>query len=109
MHNVEVLIPIVLFLSIAASIKFIVDARVRRRIAESNPSEELIKAMLQAEEHARRTNALKWGLVLTVLGLAFGLIQALGLRADEPATIGLLIGSAGVAMLGFHGLARRGA
>jgi hypothetical protein len=108
MHNLEVLIPITLFLCIAASIKFIVDARLRRRIAETNPSEELMKAMLQADEHARRTNALKWGLVLTVVGLAFGLIDGLGLDGGDPATFGLLIGAAGVAMLGFHALSRRG-
>lgn len=106
--HIEALIPIALFLCITASIKFIVDARLRRRIAETNPSEELIKAMLQADEHARRTNALKWGMVLTVVGIAFGVIDGLGLDGGDPATFGLLIGSAGVAMLGFHALSRRG-
>lgn len=108
MNNLEVLIPITLFLSIAATIKFIVDARLRRRLVEINPSEELLKAMLQADEHARRTNALKWGMVLTIVGIAFGVIDGLGLDGGDPASFGLLIGGAGIAMLGFHALSRRG-
>ena len=103
----EILIPLTFFICIAASIKFIVDARTRRRLVETNPSEELVKAMLQADEQARRTNALKWGLVLTVVGVCCGLIDLLNLGPNDAATFGLLIGGAGVAMLGFHLLARR--
>jgi hypothetical protein len=50
---------------------------------------------------------LKWGLVLTVVGVAFGLISALHLEADNPGSYGLLIGAAGVGMLAYHALANR--
>src|SRR5258705_11553664 len=75
-------IPITLFICIVLAIKVITDARVRRRIAETNPSEELVKTMLLADEQNRRLSALKWGLVLTVVGVAFGLISAMHLEAD---------------------------
>lgn len=107
MNNFEFLIPITLFFCIAMSIKFIVDGRFRRRLAETHASEELVKAMLAADERARRYDALKWGIVLTALGVSFGIIDLANLDADSPATYGLLIGSAGLGMLGFHILGRK--
>ncbi len=101
------LIPIVLFICVVLAIKVIVDAKVRKRIAETNPSEDLVKTMLLADEQSRRLSALKWGLVLTVVGVAFGLISGLHLSSDNPGSYGLLIGAAGVGMLAYHALANR--
>jgi hypothetical protein len=101
------LIPIAAILGVVMAIKIIVDSRLRRRLAETNASEDLIKSMLVADEQARRLSALKWGLVLTLMGLAFGLISALGLESDNPGTWGLLIGTAGVGMLAYHVIANR--
>lgn len=101
------LIPLTAIIAIVMAIKIIVDSRLRRRLAETNASEDLIKSMLQADEQSRRLSALKWGLVLTLLGLAFGLISALHLDSDNPGTWGLLIAAAGVGMLAYHGLANR--
>ena len=101
------LVPIAAILSIVMAIKIIVDSRLRRRLAETNASEDLIKSMLVADEQARRLSALKWGMVLALMGLAFGLISALGLESDNPGTWGLLIGSAGVGMLAYHFIASR--
>lgn len=103
----EVLIPITLFVAIAASIKFVMEYRFRRRMVETQASETLVQAMLAADEQSRRTSALKWGIVLTVIGLAFGLIDLVGLGPEDPSTYGLLIGSAGLGMLGFHFYVRR--
>lgn len=101
------LVPIVAILAIVMAIKIIVDSRLRRRLAETNASEDLIKSMLVADEQARRLSALKWGLVLTLIGLSFGLISALHLESDNPGTWGLLIGAAGIGMLAYHVIANR--
>ena len=101
------LVPISMVIAVVMAIKIIVDSRLRRRLAETNASEDLIKSMLVADEQARRLSALKWGLVMTLLGLAFGLISALHLDSDNPGTWGLLIGAAGVGMLGYHAIANR--
>ena len=53
------LIPITALIAIVAAIKIIVDSRLRRRLAETNASEDLIKSMLQADEQTRRLSALK--------------------------------------------------
>ncbi|MEO6171855.1 MAG: hypothetical protein ABIP02_01930 [Arenimonas sp.] len=96
------LIPITLFICIVASIKIIAESRLRRRLSETHATDDLVKAMLLADEQNRRMSALKWGLVLTLIGLSFGLIDLLHLTPEDPASWGFLIGSAGLGMIGFH-------
>ncbi|MFT3806827.1 DUF6249 domain-containing protein [Arenimonas sp.] len=98
----EYLIPISLFVCITLAIKFVIDGRVRRRYAETNVSEDLIKAMLVADEQSRRLSALKWGIVLTSIGAGFGLVGGFNMNTDNPAVFGLLIASAGIGMLIYH-------
>ena len=101
------LVPITAFICIVMAIKIIVETRLRARLAETNASEDLIKSMLVADEQSRRLSALKWGLVLTLIGLAFGLISAMKLDSQDPGTWGLLIAAAGGGMLAYHGIANR--
>ena len=101
------LIPIVLFLSVVAAIKIVMDGRVRRKLAESDASETLVRSMLLTDEQNRRLSTLKWGLVLALVGMAFGLIDLLNLSAKDPVTFGMVIASAGLGMLRFHALASR--
>ena len=101
------LVPITALICIVMAIKVIVEARLRSRMAETNASEDLVKSMLVADEQSRRLSALKWGLVLTLIGLAFGLISAMHLDSQDPGTWGLLIGAAGVGMLVYHAIANR--
>jgi len=101
------LIPISLFVCITLAIKFIVDSRLRRRFAETNASEEMIKGMLRADEQSQRLSALKWGMVLTLQGLAFGLIQGLHLEEASAGVIGLVLGAAGIGLLSYHVIAKR--
>ena len=101
------LIPMVLFVCIVMAIKVVVEARLRKQMVENHVSEDLVKSMLVADEQSRRLSALKWGLVLTIVGVAFGLVSALHLDSDNPGTFGLLIGAAGVGMLAYHFIANR--
>ena len=101
------LIPMVLFVCIVAAIKIVVEARLRKKMVENHTSEDLVKQMLIADEQARRLSALKWGLVLTTVGVAFGLVSALRLDSNNPGSFGLLIGAAGVGMLAYHFIANR--
>ena len=54
----EIFIPIVLFICIVMAIKIVVEARLRRRLAETHATDELVKSMLQADEQYRRLSAL---------------------------------------------------
>jgi hypothetical protein len=103
----EMMVPIVLFVCIVFAIKIVMDGRVRRKFAESGVSEDLVRTMLLADEQNRKVSSLKWGLVLVLVGVGFGLIDLLNLGPNDPSTFGIVIGAAGLGMLGFHALASR--
>jgi len=103
----EILIPITFFLAVVMAIKVVVDSRLRRRLAETNPSEELMKQMMAADEVARRLSALKWGLVLTLLGVAFGIIDGTNLSSNSPGAWGILMAAAGIGLLAYHAIANK--
>ena len=104
----EALIPIALFVSIVFIVKFVVDARLRRRLAETHANDELIRAMLVADEQSSRASALKWGIVLMMVGAAFGLIELWNLRPSDAGTWGLLSASAGLGLLLYRFAPSRG-
>ena len=101
------LIPMVLFVCTTLAIKYVVDARARKQMVENHVSEDLVKSMLLADERNRRLSALKWGLVLTAVGIAFGLVSAMHLDGDSPGAFGLVIAAAGIGMLAYHFIADR--
>jgi peptidoglycan/LPS O-acetylase OafA/YrhL len=101
-----ILLPFFLALCIVAVIRIVVEARLRRRLAETHATPELVESLVHADTELRRQTALKWGLVLLLIGLALCAIGLLGLGADNPASFGLLIAAAGGGMLVFHALRR---
>jgi hypothetical protein len=105
--QIEHFIPISLFVCITLAIKFVVDARVRKQIAESHVSTELVQAMLKIDDINHRLSALKWGIVLTCLGLGLGLVDALNFYQHSPGAYGILIGACGAGLLIYHALASR--
>ena len=105
--DLTVFIPITLFVCIVWIVKLVTDSRLRRRLAETHASEELVKTMFESDEINRRHSALKWGLVLVLVGSAFGLIDGLNLDPDSPGTYGILFAAAGLGLLGYHFLIAR--
>jgi len=101
------MVPISLFICIVLAIKVVVDARWRRRLVETNPSEELMKSVMAADETSRRLSALKWGLVMTLIGIAFGIIDAANLSSDSPGAWGILFAATGIGLLAYHGIANK--
>lgn len=100
------LVPIALFFSVVWTIKLLVDARVRVLLMRSS-SEELLRAMLAGEERSRSRNALRWGLVLVVLAVAFGIIALFDFHGPTPGAIAVLLGATGVGNLAYFAIARR--
>jgi hypothetical protein len=101
------MIPISLFVCIVVAIKVVVDARWRKRLVETNPSEELMKSVMLADEASRRLSALKWGLVLTLVGVAFGIIDGINLSSDSPGAWGILFAASGIGLLAYHAIANK--
>lgn len=105
--DLNILIPVALFASIAFAIKATVDAYTRRRIIEARGSEELVRSLLEGEAARQRRGSLLWGSVLLALGLGFGLLELFGVRDATPGAIALLLGATGLGNLAYYMLERR--
>ena len=105
--NADILVPISLFFAIAYTIKVIADMLVRRRLVESNGSEDLVRTMLAGEAERARTGSLRWGIVMVALAVGFGLVEAGGWTQLSPGVLGILLGATGLGNLAFYALARR--
>lgn len=105
--NLDLLIPITLFICIAYAIKVTVDAYTRRRIIESRGSEELVRSLLDGETRRRRQASLHWGSVLLALAVGFGLVEWLGANDVTPGVVALLLGATGLGNLAYYMLERR--
>jgi hypothetical protein len=104
----DILIPIVLFICITYAIKAVLDARTRAKLIASNSSSDMIRTLVQDEEHANRYASLRWGIVLTSLAVGFGLIEWFGWEEITPGAIAVLLGATGVGNLAFFQIARNG-
>jgi hypothetical protein len=96
---ITILIPIVLAICIVVIVRVVVDARLRRRLAETHASESLVIALLQSDEVNRRKSSLKWGVVVLSLGVGCVIIDLLGLGVEDPSSFGLLFVAIGVGMV----------
>ncbi|MEW9572081.1 hypothetical protein ABQJ54_09965 [Rhodanobacter sp. Si-c] len=102
-----ILIPIVLFVCIAYTIKVCVDAMVRRRMVDAGGSAELVASVLRDEELRRRHSSLRWGIVLLSVALGFGLIQWFGWQEVTPGLVAVLAGATGLGNLVFFAVSRK--
>ena len=102
-----ILIPITLFLAIAYTIKAVVDAGVRRKMVDSNGSQDLVRSMLEGEEARRRHGSLRWGVTLVAVAIGFGIVQGAGWTELNPGVIAVLVGATGIGNLAYYLLARR--
>ena len=103
----DILIPIVLFICITYAIKAVLDARTRAKLIASNSSSDMIRTLVQDEEHANRYASLRWGIVLTSLAVGFGLIEWFGWEEVTPGAIAVLLGATGVGNIGVYMIARK--
>lgn len=102
-----ILVPITLFLCITYAIKVVVDAYLRRKLVESNGSQELLRSILEGEEVRRRHASLRWGLVLVAVAIGFALIEGFGWREPTPGVFAVLLGVTGLGNLAYYFAARR--
>ena len=103
----EILIPITLFLCIAYAIKVVADMLVRRRLAESSGSEELVRSLLLSDAERSRNGSLRWGIVLLALATGFAVVQAIGWTEPNAGTFAVLLGAVGLGNLAYYAASRR--
>ncbi|ALT00243.1 DUF6249 domain-containing protein [Lacimicrobium alkaliphilum] len=103
---IAVLIPIIGFVCLVVIIKAVLDSRLKRRLAETHASEELVRALTKADLDKRQHISLKWGILLVLTSIAFLLIEIFDLEAKDPGAFGILIGAIGLGLLVVHFLQR---
>jgi hypothetical protein len=89
------LVPLVLFVSIAYAIRAAVDARSRVKMADLAVSAEVVQAIMLAEEARRLRAGLRWGLVLTSLAAGLVIVEIVGWSEPTPGALGILVGATG--------------
>ena len=105
--NLELLIPISLFVCITYAIKAVVDAGVRRKMVDANGSQDLVRSMLESEDIRRRHGSLRWGIVMVALAIGFGIVDAGHWDELSPAVIAVLLGATGLGNLAYYAIARK--
>jgi hypothetical protein len=105
--ELEMLIPITLFICITYAIKAVVDARVRRQMVDSNGSQELVRSVLEGDELRRRHGSVRWGITLVMLALGFAAVEYSGVREITPGVIAILLGATGLGNLAYFMIARK--
>jgi hypothetical protein len=68
---------------------------------------EEAKALFQGAAAAPHWGALKWGMVLTGIGLVLLIGQLIPAGLSEEATVGAMMMAAGLALLAFHAVMHR--
>jgi hypothetical protein len=96
------LIPMVGFVCLVAIIKIVTDNRVRRRLAETHATEDMVRSMFEADERSRHESSLKWGIVSVLVGVAIGLVDLFNLNPESPGTYSLVIIAAGSGLLLYY-------
>jgi len=105
--EIEVFIPITLFICIYLAIKAVVDARARKHMLQSNGSEDMLRTLIEGEETRRRQASLRWGVILVALAIGFGLLEGFDWTDASPGLFAILLASTGVGNLAAYYLARR--
>lgn len=105
--DLEFLIPIVLFVCIYLAIKAVVDGYARRKLVQSSGSEDMLRTLIDGEETRRRQASLRWGVILVVLAVGFGLLEAFDWKEPSPGLFAILLGATGLGNLAAYYLARK--
>ncbi|QWP78202.1 hypothetical protein J5226_07345 [Lysobacter sp. K5869] len=103
----EILVPITLFVSIVFALKIVVEARFRSKLLQTGGADELLRSMARDEDQRRRHGALRWGIVMVLLAVAFAIIQAAGWRDLNAGTLAVLIGAVGLGNLAYYVISRK--
>lgn len=102
-----ILVPISLFAAIAYAIKAVADASVYRRLITGNTSDELTRTLIAAAESRRKTDSLRWGVILAFLAAGFALIAVMGWDEVTPGVIAILLAATGAGHLTCYAIQKR--
>jgi len=108
MSNFWDMLPvIIIFPTMAIIVKWSLEYKLRFRLIEKGLIDEKTKFLNLITLGQFASSSMKWGLVLTLVGLAILIVQALPYRVEPEVILGIIMVVAGIALLGYYGLAER--
>jgi len=105
--DVHVVIPLALFACVTYVLKAVMDAALRYRLLRAAVSSDVLRAVLEGEDHQRKVVALRWGILSSSLALGFGLIALLGWNEISPGVVAILAAAIGLGNLVLFAVIRR--
>jgi hypothetical protein len=103
----EILIPISFFVSLTFMVKFIVDNRARKLMIEKGAKAENIQQAFADHGKTQALASMKWGMVLTAVGIAIFLGRMFSPFDFEENTIALMLLLGGLALILYYAIAAR--
>lgn len=104
--NLEILIPLFVFLPVALIIKIISDNSLRRKLIEKGMVDENIKYLFMKRYTFHPMSNLKWGFVLIGIGLPMLLSQMLPRTLSDTGIFGLMFIFAGIGFVAYYLIAK---
>jgi hypothetical protein len=105
--DVHIVVPLALFACVTYGLKAVMDAMLRYRLLRAVVSSDVIRAVLEGEDHQRKVVALRWGILSSSLALGFGLIALLGWKEISAGVIAILAAAIGLGNLVLFAVIRR--
>ncbi len=93
------------FSGIGFIVKIFADSIIRAKLIRHGLVDEKIKFLFANDACSQRLSSLKWGLVLTAIGVALFVRELLPARWSDESTFGLMFIFAGVAFLLYFAIA----
>jgi hypothetical protein len=105
--DVHVVVPLALFACVTYALKAVLDAALRYRLLRAAVSSDVIRAVLEGEDHQRKVTALRSGILLLSLGLGFGFIALLGWKEVSAGVVAILAAAIGLGNLVLFAVVKR--
>ena len=103
----EIIVVPAIFFSFVAIVKILSDNRTRQLLIQKGQIDENIQYLYQNVAQGQVPNAIKWGLVLIGIGLAFIVGQLVPYDIRGEITVGAIFILAGLGLVFYYFLARR--
>ncbi len=105
------IVPIIIvpafFFVIAYCIKVISDNRIKRLLISQNMGPEMVDKLFLQKPLPDSQSALKWGLIVASIGVAFCILQLMHFAADEPVSYGIVFLCGGAGLLAYYALSAK--
>ena len=96
----------IIFFSFVTLIKILSDNHLRKKMIESGVVDENLKYLYADKHEAKVPSALKWGIVLIAIGVAFIIGQLMPIDIQGEITAALIFIMAGIGLLIYYGFAK---